>query len=98
MMIINVNFLNSKHNLLSETIEQYNQNYFFVKVKAIPGTQNRTFLESCSKFPTALDLNKRFKQIKVPISLHTCVPFSTLPSNISTMAIHNAGYECRVES
>ena len=37
------------------------------------------------KFAIALDLKNCAKQIKLPISLHTCAPFSELPSNTSTM-------------
>ena len=36
------------------------------------------------KFLTSIDLDKRLKQIKLPILLYTCAPFSVLPFNIST--------------
>ena len=36
-------------------------------------------------FETALDLNACLIQIKLPISVHTCVPIFKLPSNISNM-------------
>ena len=39
------------------------------------------------RFATALDPNKCLKQIKLPISLHTCVPISKLPSTIRNMLI-----------
>ena len=34
-------------------------------------------------FETAVDLNNCLKQIKVPISIHTCAFISDLPSNLS---------------
>ena len=37
------------------------------------------------KFATSFDRNKCLKKIEIPISLHTCVPISELPSDISTM-------------
>ena len=36
---------------------------------------------------TALDLNKRLKQIKLQRMLHTCAPISELPSIIDTMEL-----------
>ena len=37
------------------------------------------------KYVSAHDLNKCLDQIKLPILPYTCVPFSELPSKISTM-------------
>ena len=35
-----------------------------------------------------VDVNKGLEQIKMPILLYSCTPFSELPSNISTMIQH----------
>ena len=43
------------------------------------------FSEINFKFATAL--NKRLKQIKLQISLHTCAPIAELPSSKTTMVI-----------
>ena len=43
------------------------------------------FSEDDCKFATDVVLNKRLKQIKLPILLNTCAPISELTSNISTM-------------
>ena len=37
------------------------------------------------KFATTVDLNKRLKQIKSPISFYTCAPISVLPYKLSTI-------------
>ena len=37
------------------------------------------------KFVTAVDLNKCLKQIKLPISIHTCANISKLPSDKNIM-------------
>ena len=42
-------------------------------------------LKNNFKFSTDVDLSKCLKQIKLPILLYTCAPFSELPSNIRIM-------------
>ena len=41
----------------------------------------------CFKCVTAVDLEKRLKNIEFTISLYSCAPISELPSDISTMVL-----------
>ena len=41
-----------------------------------------------SNLTTAVDVNRRLKQIKMPIVHHTCASQSELPSNISSKGKH----------
>ena len=47
--------------------------------------EKQVYSEMNFNFPTALARNKCLKQIKLPISLHTCAPISELAINISTI-------------
>ena len=50
-----------------------------------PVRRKQVHFEINFKLVTSIDLNISLKQIKLPISLYTCVHISELPSNISTM-------------
>ena len=48
------------------------------------------------RFATSVDLNKRFKHIKLPILLGKCAPISDLPTNISTMEVCKVSYSYKI--